>query len=44
MRHRISARDVQSGGSEEGGGAAWRIGILGEQEAEKRAEPQVLGH
>lgn len=39
----ISAQDTESGGSEEGNGAAWRAGISGEQEAERKAELQVLG-
>ena len=40
----ISARDMQSGGSKEGDDAAWRTGVLGELEAKRKAEPQVLEH
>lgn len=40
----IAARDTQPAGSEEGDGAARRTGVSGEQEAERKAEPQVLGH
>lgn len=35
---------MQSGGSREDNGAAWRTGVLGEQEAKRKAELQVLGH